>query len=90
MGMLSILAGDQMYMDYAGDKLEIVDAMTGEVRPGRGFCAILPCSHYTYSSCVVTETGGSDSRLARMRFTTIGGVPMAIVPDKPESAVTPQ
>lgn len=31
-GHVEHLAGDQMYIDYAGDKLEIVDAETGEVQ----------------------------------------------------------
>ena len=31
-GHVEHLAGDQMYIDYAGDKLEIVDEATGEVR----------------------------------------------------------
>ena len=46
-GHVEHYAGDQMYIDYAGDKLEIVDAETGEVRGGEVFVAILPCSHYT-------------------------------------------
>ena len=41
-------AGDQMYVDYAGDKLKIVDEQTGEARGMEVFVAILPCSHYTY------------------------------------------
>lgn len=47
-GHVEHMAGDQMYIDYAGDKLEIVDAETGEVRKVEVFVAILPCSHYTY------------------------------------------
>ena len=31
-GHVEHLAGDQMYIDYAGDKLEVVDETTGEVR----------------------------------------------------------
>lgn len=46
-GHVEHLARDQMYIDYAGDKLEVVDAETGEVRPVEVFVAILPCSHYT-------------------------------------------
>jgi transposase len=45
-GHVEHAAGDQMYVDYAGDKLEIVDAETGEVRSVEVFVAILPCSHF--------------------------------------------
>ena len=47
-GHVEHYAGDQMYIDYTGDKQEIVDAETGEVRSVEVFVAILPCSHYTY------------------------------------------
>ena len=42
-GHVEHMAGDQMYVDYAGDKLEIVDAESGEVRSVEVFVAILPC-----------------------------------------------
>lgn len=54
-GHVEHLAGDQMYVDYAGDKLEVVDAETGEVRPVEVFVAILPCSHYTYCEAVWSQ-----------------------------------
>lgn len=44
-GHVEHLAGDQMYIDFAGDKLEIVDEAAGEVRSVEVFVAILPCSH---------------------------------------------
>ena len=58
-GHVDHLAGDQMYIDYAGDKLEIVDAETGEVRFVEVFVAILPCSHYTYCEAVWSQKGGT-------------------------------
>ena len=48
-GHVDHLAGDQMYIDYAGDKLEIVDAETGEVRCVR--CS-LPCRNLSICSRV--------------------------------------
>ena len=54
-GHVEHMAGDQMYVDYAGDKLEIVDAETGEVRSVEVFVAILPCSHYTYCEAVWSQ-----------------------------------
>ncbi len=37
-----------MYIDFAGDKLEVVDSENGECRSVEVFVPILPCSHYTY------------------------------------------
>lgn len=41
-GHVEHYAADQMYVDFAGDKLEVVDEMTGEVKQAEVFVAILP------------------------------------------------
>ena len=38
-----------------GDRLEIVDEATAEVRKVEVFVAILPCSHYTYCEAVWSQ-----------------------------------
>ena len=48
-------AGDQMYIDFAGNRLEIVDEATAEARKVEVFVAILPCSHYTYCEAVWSQ-----------------------------------
>ena len=40
-------AGDKMFIDFAGDKLSIIDLDTGEIIPVEVFVAILPCSQLT-------------------------------------------
>lgn len=42
------IAGDQMYVDFAGDKLYISDRNTGDKVPVEVFAAILPCSQIIY------------------------------------------
>ncbi len=81
-------AGDQMYIDFAGDRLEIVDESTAEVRKVEVFVAILPCCHYTYCEAVVAEEGGSYKGACENAFHFYGGAPCAIVPDNLKSAVT--
>ncbi|MDR2914565.1 MAG: hypothetical protein LBV74_07020 [Tannerella sp.] len=46
-GHIEHYAADQMYIDFAGDKLEVIDEISGECRSVEVFVAILPCSHYT-------------------------------------------
>lgn len=41
---LEHLAGHEMFVDFAGRRLEIVDRASGEVQPVEVFIAILPCS----------------------------------------------
>jgi transposase len=45
-------AGEKVYIDFAGEKLPIVDKETGEVRPTEVFAAILGCSQLTYVEAV--------------------------------------
>ncbi|MBZ9650851.1 helix-turn-helix domain-containing protein [Psychroflexus montanilacus] len=40
--------GNEVFIDYAGKKLHIIDKETGEVIPVEVFVAILPSSQYTY------------------------------------------
>lgn len=54
-GRVEHYAGDQMYIDFAGDKLEVVDEASGECRSAEVFVAILACSHYTSSTMTSLE-----------------------------------
>lgn len=80
-------AGDQMYVDFAGDKLEVTDAETGEVRSVEVFVAILPCSHYTYCEAVWSQKKDDFILACENALHFYGGAPMAIVPDNLKSAV---
>lgn len=87
-GHVEHLAGDQMYIDYAGDKLEIVDSATGEARPVEVFVAILPCSHYTYCEAVWSQKREDLIAACENALQFYGGAPMAIVPDNLKAAVS--
>lgn len=81
-------AGDQMYIDYAGDKLEIIDAVTCETRQVEVFVAILPCSHYTYCEAVWSQKKEDLVSACENALRFFGGAPLAVVPDNLKSAVT--
>ena len=87
-GHVEHLAGDQMFIDYAGDKLEVVDEITGEVRSVEVFVAILPCSHLTYCEAVWSQKKEDLIMACENAFHFYGGTPAAIVPDNLKSAVT--
>src|SRR5574344_626579 len=80
-------AGDQMYVDFAGDRLEVTDANTGEVRSVEVFVAILPCSQYTYCEAVWSQKKEDFILACENALHFYGGTPMAIVPDNLKSAV---
>lgn len=81
-------AGHEMFVDFAGKKLSIVDKQTGEQKEVEVFVAILPCSQYTYvEACSSQKRGDLLSCLAHaLEF--FAGVPKAIVSDNLKSAVT--
>jgi transposase len=81
-------AGDKVFVDYAGEKLELVDAQTGEVTPVEVFVAILGCSQLTYVEAVASQQKGDFIGCCERALHYIGGVPSALVTDNLKSAVT--
>lgn len=86
-GHVEHYAADQMYVDFAGDKLEVVDEMTGEVKKAEVFVAILPFSHYTYCEAVWSQRKEDLIKACQNAFEYFGGVTAAIVPDNLKAAV---
>ena len=87
-GHVEHYAGEQMYVDFAGDRLTIYDAVTGEPRKVEVFVAILPCSHYTYCEAVHSQKKEDLIKACENAIHFFGGVPQAIVPDNLKAAVT--
>lgn len=87
-GHVEHYAADQMYIDFAGDKLEVVDEMTGEVKKCEVFVAILPFSHYTYCEAVWSQKKEDLIKVCQNAFEYFEGVTAAIVPDNLKAAVS--
>jgi transposase len=49
------VAGDKLFVDWAGDTVPIIDAMTGEVHQAHIFVAVLGASSYTYCEARCTK-----------------------------------
>lgn len=82
------VAGDKMFVDYAGTTLALVDPRTGEVSEAQVFVAVLGASNYTYVEVTRTQNVWDFCGSVARAFTFLGGVPAAIVPDNLKSAVT--
>ena len=87
-GHVEYYAADQMYVDFAGDRLEVVDEMTGETKKAEVFVAILPFSHYTYCEAVWSQRKEDLIKACENAMQYFEGVPAAIVPDNLRAAVT--
>jgi transposase len=81
-------AGDKMYVDFAGDKLQIIDRHSGEVTAVEVFVAILGASQLTYVEAVMSQQKEDFIGACENALYYYGGVPAAIVPDNLKSAVT--
>jgi transposase len=81
-------AGDKLYVDFAGERLSIVDQETGEVQQVEVFISILGASQLTYVEAVMSQQKEDFIAACQGALHFYGGVPAAIVPDNLKSAVT--
>lgn len=79
--------GEKMFVDYAGQTVDIYDLPSKRIRSAQIFIAALGASNYTYAEATWTQSLpdwiGSHCRAYRH----IGGVPEVTVPDNLKSAV---
>lgn len=81
-------AGDKLYVDFAGEKLSIIDKQTGEIQEVEVFVAILGASQLTYVEAVMSQQKEDFIGACENALYYYGGVPAAIVPDNLKAAVT--
>lgn len=81
-------AGDKLFVDFTGQKLQLVDALTGEINEIEVFVAILGCSQLTFVVAVRSPCKEDFILGCERALHFFGGVPQAIVPDNLKSAVT--
>ena len=86
-GVLEHKAGDKMFVDFAGKKLQITDRDTGEVKKVEVFVGILGFSQFTYVQATCSQKRDVFITAVENMLHYIGGVPAAIVPDNLKSAV---
>ena len=82
------VAGEKLFVDWAGDTIGVVDPATGEVHQARIFVAALGASNYTYAEGRWTETLPDWIGAHVNAFNAIGGVPQALVPDNLKAGIT--
>ncbi|MFT7158276.1 MAG: hypothetical protein ACI8Q1_003305, partial [Parvicella sp.] len=80
--------GKEMFIDFAGKKLHIVDRKTGEQIGVEVFVAILPNSQFTYVEACKSQKREDLITCMNHAMSFYGGVPKAVVSDNLKSAVT--
>ena len=82
------VAGDKLFVDWAGGKVPIINPVTGEVHEASIFVAVLGASSYSYSEARWTETlpDWIGAHVNTLDF--LGGVMKAAVPDNLKAGIT--
>src|SRR5712691_5941366 len=82
------VAGEKLFVDWAGDGIPVFDPITGAEHGARIFVAALGASNYTYAEARWTETLPDWIGAHVNAFTAIGGVSKALVPDNLKAGIT--
>jgi transposase len=82
------LAGEKLFVDWAGDKIAVVDPATGTERRAHIFVAALGASNFTYAEARWSETLPDWIGAHVHALAAIGGVPQALVPDNLKAGIT--
>jgi hypothetical protein len=74
-------AGEKLFLDFAGDKIKIVDPDTGVISEAELFVAVLGASNYTYAEAVPSQSLAhwTGAHVRALEF--FGGVPALLVPE---------
>ncbi len=79
-------AGRAMLVDWAGDTIDLVDALTGEVTKAVLFVAVLPFSGMLFCRAYADMRSGSWLDAHAGAFAFYGGVVQIVVPDNPATS----
>ncbi|MBM4408329.1 MAG: IS21 family transposase, partial [Chloroflexi bacterium] len=81
-------AGEQLFVDFAGQTIPIVDPDSGAVWQAQLFVAVLGASSYTYAEVFASQSLPDWIAGHVHAFAFFGGCPRLIVPDNLRSGVT--
>jgi transposase len=82
------IAGERLFVDFAGHTMAVIDATTGEIRRAEIFVAVLGASSFIYAEATWSQ-GLADWIGAHVNaLSSLGGVPRQIVSDNLKSGIT--
>jgi len=81
------IAGEKLFVDYAGDTVPVVDASTGEITRAQIFVAVLGASNYTFACATPRQTTEDWITAQVQALEFIGGAPKLIVPDQARALI---
>jgi len=82
------MGGEKVFVDFAGDTIDIFDPITGEAHAMKLFVAAMGASNYTYAKACPSESLPDWIGMHTNLFRFLGGVPKFVVCDNLKAAVT--
>ena len=81
------IAGEKLFVDYAGQTVPLIDAVTGEITKAQIFVASFGASNYTFACATARQTTADWIGSQVLALEYFGGVPRLIVPDQTPSCL---
>jgi transposase len=82
------VAGEKLFVDYAGTTIDVVDGITGEAHACQLFVAALGASSFTYAEATLSQTLPDWIGAHARAFAFFGGAPSMVVSDNLKSGIT--
>ena len=81
------IAGEKLFVDYAGQTVALIDAATGEITKAQIFVATFGASNYTFACATARQTTADWIGAQVLALEFFGGVARLIVPDQTRALV---
>jgi transposase len=82
------IAGEKLFVDFAGQTVEVFDPTTGEIREAQIFVAVLGASNYTYAEARWTQTLPDWINAHVHTFNYLGGAARQTISDNLKAGIT--
>src|SRR5271168_2908632 len=82
------IAGERLFVDFAGHTMEVIDAATGEIHRAEIFVAVLGASSFIYAEATASQALADWIGAHVNALTDLGGVPRQIVSDNLKAGIT--
>ncbi|MEO8755175.1 MAG: IS21 family transposase [Casimicrobiaceae bacterium] len=81
------VAGEKLFVDYAGPTVPIIDTVTGATSRAHIFVAVWGASNYTYAEATASESKADWIAAHVNALAFFDGVPALLVPDNPRALI---
>jgi transposase len=82
------IAGEKLFVDFAGQTMEVIDGITGEIHCAQIFVAVLGASSFIYAEATASQSLPDWIAAHVHALSALGGVPRQLVSDNLKAGIT--